>query len=200
MRERTARLVLPFVAALVVVATALALRFVKDYRPALLSPAIAPALPATVDIRLEDVTVRGRDRGRDVWSVHAARIDAARGRTRLELAGGIVARLLNGAKTPTTLTAPTAVYDRTGKLLTVSGGILVTIPPGNANPTGGTLTIETPQALWAIGTKTLSCPGTVTGRFARGVLLGDDLKVNLETGDKSLRNFRGRYLLKETDL
>ena len=190
MSEKAQRIVLWGLALLLVGGTVLALRYARGYRPlAGLSGGESSLLPGDIGVRLEKLTVVGRDRGRSAWIIKAGRVETTRARSRILFSGGIIASLLPGKDRPAaTLTAPAALYDEWGRKLDLQSDVVCAVRD---------LRVAAAALHWDIGSHLVRCPGAIRATDRRGTLSGEDFSVNIRTREYTLRNVHLRFPLNE---
>lgn len=196
MSEKAQRIVLWGLAFLIVGGTILALRTARGYRPlAGLPGGGSSLLPGDIGLRLEKLTVVGRDRGRSVWIVRAGRVETTRDRNRILFFGGITASLLpSGSRPAAVLTAPSALYEERARRLSLP------VPAGTTAPESIVCTVRdlrvTATALqWDVGSHLVRCPGAIRALDRRGTLSGSDFQVNIGTREYVLRRVHLRFPL-----
>ncbi len=184
MTDKTQRLLLWILAILLVGGTGLALRYARGYRPLTGLSGGSSALTGDVGIRFEKIKVIGRHKGKRAWTITAGRVETSRAQNRFTFSGGIQARLLAVSGRPAALlTAPTAVYDDLLRVLQLSGSIVCKVRD---------LQVTATDLDWNTGSKQVRCKGPVRATHPRGELNGEQLTINIQTRETTLRNARGR--------
>lgn len=123
--------------------------------PAALGNPIAPGLPGDIGLRFIDVHLIGRSNGKRAWLLDAGRVDSARSRSRLALAGGVSATALENGAIRATLKAPQALYEPAFHRITASGGIEA-VPLEKGKPRAR---VKAPQAVYRLDAKTIDAVG-----------------------------------------
>ena len=196
MSERAQRYLLWLLAVCLVGGTAVALRLARDRGNHLGFGLSTPSpLMGDIALRFNHVRVVGRRDNKRAWTVNAGRIESTRSRTRLDFAGGVEATLLDNEKPRATVTAPQATFDATARVLVAAGNLVGRVYPANRHGAGDDLVIEAGQAIWNVGSHTLTCPGAVHAHLPNLDLRGTDFTVDLQTREHSLKRFEAEITL-----
>lgn len=198
MSEQAQRILLWCAAVLIVVGTAVALRYAQGYRAIAGIPAIGQLLPPNVNMRLEHLTIKGRKDNRPAWTLTADRLDSSKLRDRIDFTGPIQATLIRDGVTRAILTAATASYVDPPKVLTVSGNLKAVLR-GDKQEARPDVHFETDKIIWNVGANTADCPGKARLTYGDSYAEGEQLKIDLKTRDYSLRNGTGGMTFDETE-
>lgn len=196
MTERAQQLLLWSLAIVLVVGTALALRYLKGYSPlAGFAPSSSP-LPAGIVLRFDRVRAVGRSENHPAWTLTADNVDTTQGRTRVTFRGNVHAELLQQGKARATMTADRAVYDPQQKVLAVDNGISCKV----RDPATGrnTLQIHADDIQWQVNSHLVRSSGLVRATFDNGdTVQGDQMALDIQTRDMSLKNIRATFYVQE---
>ena len=191
MSDKTQRILLWVLAILLVGGTGLALRYAQGYRPLTGLGGTSNTRSNDLGIRFDRIKVIGRDKGKPAWTVTAGRVETSRAQNRFTFSGGIQARLLAVSGRPAALlTAPSAVYDNFRRVLQLSGSIVCTVRD---------LRVTASQLDWTTGSNLVRCVGPVRATHPRGELNGEQLTMNIQTRETTLRNARGRIYVETVE-
>lgn len=184
MSDKAQRVVLWTLALLLTVGTGLALRYARGYRP--LAGFGGTSLPPRhLGIRFDGIKAVGREGGRRSWVLTAGRMETTPSRTQLLFSDGIRATLFPLKNRPAaTLTARSATYDDTRRALQIAGSIVCTVR-------GLRLLGETVE--WDAGSSVVRSPGAVRAVHPRGEVRGEQLTINIRTGEYTLRNIQAEF-------
>ncbi|MBC8103337.1 MAG: hypothetical protein H7Z41_12230 [Cytophagales bacterium] len=197
MSDRSQQILLWLLTALLVGGTAVALKYARGYRPLAGLPSVPSVLPPEVGLRFNDVQVVGRSNNQRAWLLSAQHIDTTRSRTNVDFSGRISATLLkDGRVARATITAGGANYDLLRKQLNVRDGIVCRV---RDDKTGReSLVVRAPDLQWQVEGRMVHCTGPVQATLAGGdTLQGDQLVVDLKTGNKTLKNVRATFYVNE---
>ncbi len=185
--------------------TVASLRRFRQYQPLADLGQTAPAGGlGNVGLQIQDATVTGREDGRMRWRVWCGTITLSRDRRQVSVDG--VRRGLfyvSEHRPAVSIRAGHAVYAtaygdlmQSGSpgagLLRLFGGIeaRVLVGPG--------VTLQGDALTWDALRDTVSCPGLITARFPGGTATGQGLELDAHTGDLSLHQIHGTFLLPPT--
>jgi len=170
-----------------------------------LPPELAAAR-ATRTTELRDVVVTGRAEGRTAWEIRAPKVSTGSRRGDIDFTGGITAVLHRNGAPKVRSRAASGRFTAGSGLLRLAGPVVATILPATT-PTdddvpraAGTIAMRTDALQWNTKQRGLDAPGRVDVEFDRGSAQVDALHLDMDARSLETKGFRGRFLIRESEL
>jgi len=196
MRKEPARIILVIVTLALSVLTVWSWRYFARYRPfADLSQ--GPSM-SDANVKIDTVFVRGTTHGIRTWDLHAARAILSHDRLDLNAQTVDSATLYSDKGTRiVSLSADSARFHNAfsidasspvSGLLTISGHVQALVYGPHR------LTLQADRAIWNPVTNLLIVPGQTTARFAGGKATGQNLTIDVRSGQITLSDLHGTFV------